>query len=70
MIVLYTDFGVAGPYQGQVKAVLHQEAPAVPVSDLFANAPAHAPKAAAYLLAARSKRTDYRNLTPLIKRQP
>ena len=52
MIVLYTDFGVAGPYQGQVKAVLHQEAPGVPVIDLFTNAPAHAPKAAAYLLAA------------------
>ena len=52
MIVLYTDFGVAGPYQGQVKAVLHQEAPGVPVIDLFANAPAHDPKAAAYLLAA------------------
>ena len=52
MIVLYTDCGVAGPYQGQVKAVLHQEAPGVPVIDLFANAPAHDPKAAAYLLAA------------------
>ena len=52
MIVLYTDFGVAGPYQGQVKAVLHQEAPGVPVIDLFPNAPAHDPKAAAYLLAA------------------
>ena len=52
MIVLYTDFGVAGPYLGQVKAVLHQQAPGVPVTDLFADAPAHDPKAAAYLLAA------------------
>ncbi|HVH73567.1 MAG TPA: SAM-dependent chlorinase/fluorinase [Stellaceae bacterium] len=52
MIVLFTDFGLAGPYAGQVKAVLAQEAPAVPVIDLFADAPAGRPKPAAYLLAA------------------
>lgn len=52
MIVLFTDFGLAGPYTGQVKAVLAQEAPAVPVIDLFADAPAGRPKPAAYLLAA------------------
>ncbi len=52
MIVLFSDFGLNGPYLGQVKAVLHQEAPGVPVIDLFANAPAHDPKASAYLLAA------------------
>ena len=52
MIVLFTDFGLAGPYTGQVKAVLHREAPQVPVIDLFADAPTHNPKAAAYLLAA------------------
>jgi len=52
MIVLFTDFGVTGPYLGQVKAVLHQGAPGVPIIDLFADAPAHDPKAAAYLLAA------------------
>ncbi len=51
MIVLFTDFGLAGPYTGQVKAVLHREAPGVPVIDLFADAPTHDPKAAAYLLA-------------------
>ncbi len=51
MIVLFTDFGLTGPYTGQVKAVLHREAPNVPVIDLFADAPAHSPKAAAYLLA-------------------
>ena len=39
MIVLFTDFGLAGPYTGQVKAVLHDEAPGVPVIDLFADAP-------------------------------
>jgi S-adenosylmethionine hydrolase len=52
MIVLFTDYGLNGPYLGQVKNVLYQEAPGTPVVDLFANAPAHAPKPAAYLLAA------------------
>lgn len=52
MIVLFTDFGLHGPYTGQMKAVLHQAAPDVPVVDLFADAPAGNPKAAAYLLAA------------------
>ncbi len=52
MIILFTDFGLEGPYVGQVKAVLHGIAPAVPVIDLFADAPVHDPRAAAYLLAA------------------
>ncbi len=52
MIVLFTDFGLEGPYLGQVRAVLLREAPGVPVIDLFADAPAHDPMAAAYLLAA------------------
>jgi S-adenosylmethionine hydrolase len=52
MIVLFTDFGLAGPYIGQVKAVLWRHASAVPVIDLFADAPAGRPKPAAYLLAA------------------
>jgi S-adenosylmethionine hydrolase len=52
MIVLFTDFGLAGPYTGQVKAVLLQQAPDQPVLDLFADAPACNPKASAYLLAA------------------
>jgi S-adenosyl-L-methionine hydrolase (adenosine-forming) len=52
MIVLFTDFGLHGPYTGQVKAVLHQMAPGVPAIDLFADAPAGNPKASAYLLAA------------------
>jgi S-adenosylmethionine hydrolase len=52
MIVLFTDFGLDGPYTGQVKAVLHRTAPGVPVIDLFADAPAAKPKPAAYLLAA------------------
>ncbi|MBT5414862.1 MAG: SAM-dependent chlorinase/fluorinase [Rhodospirillaceae bacterium] len=52
MIVLFTDFGVSGPYVGQMKAVLAREAPGVPVIDLFADAPVHDPRAGAYLLAA------------------
>ncbi len=52
MIVLFTDFGLSGPYVGQMKAVLHREAPGVPVVDLFHDVPAHDPMLAAYLLAA------------------
>jgi S-adenosylmethionine hydrolase len=52
MIVLFTDFGAEGPYVGQMKAVLAQDAPGVPVIDLQHDAPAHDPRAAAYLLAA------------------
>jgi S-adenosylmethionine hydrolase len=52
MIALFTDFGLYGPYTGQMKAVLHRTAPAVPVIDLFADAPSRNPKSSAYLLAA------------------
>jgi len=52
MIVLFTDFGLEGPYTGQLKAVLYRTAPGIPVVDLFADAPAGRPKPAAYLLAA------------------
>ena len=52
MILLFTDFGPGGPYVGQMKAVLLQAAPGVPLVDLMADAPAHDPMAAAYLLAA------------------
>ncbi|CAO3408073.1 SAM hydrolase/SAM-dependent halogenase family protein [Azospirillum largimobile] len=52
MILLFTDFGLSGPYTGQMKAVLAQKAPTVPVIDLFADAPAFDPQLSAYLLAA------------------
>lgn len=52
LIVLVTDFGLEGPYTGQMKAVLRQGAPASDSIDLFADAPTGDPKAAAYLLAA------------------
>src|SRR6516165_2344292 len=54
MIVVFTDFGLQGPYTGQMKAVLHQLAPAVPTIDLFADAPVGNPEASAYLLTAYS----------------
>jgi S-adenosylmethionine hydrolase len=52
MIALFSDFGLEGPYTGQVKAVLYRTAPGVSVIDLFVDAPARQPKPAAYLLAA------------------
>ncbi|MGE5147723.1 MAG: S-adenosyl-l-methionine hydroxide adenosyltransferase family protein [Candidatus Eiseniibacteriota bacterium] len=52
MIALFTDFGLEGPYVGQMKAVLSRLAPAVPVIDLFADLPPYDAQAAAYLLAA------------------
>jgi S-adenosyl-L-methionine hydrolase (adenosine-forming) len=52
MIVLFTDFGLSGPYTGQVEAVLQQSAPGIAVIRLFADAPAGRPKPSAYLLAA------------------
>jgi S-adenosylmethionine hydrolase len=52
MIALFTDFGLTGPYTGQVKAILARRAPGIPVIDLFADLPAGKVKPAAYLLAA------------------
>jgi S-adenosylmethionine hydrolase len=52
VIALFTDYGLDGPYVGQLKAVLARNAPGVPVIDLQHDAPAHDPRAAAYLLAA------------------
>jgi len=51
MIVLFTDFGWQGPYVGQMKAVLAQQAPQQPVIDLMHDVPVFKPRAAAYLLA-------------------
>jgi len=52
MIVLFTDFGLHGPYIGQIKAVLTQQAPGHPVIDLCADAPTFDSRCSAYLLAA------------------
>lgn len=52
ILVLATDFGLEGPYTGQMKAVLAARASGVPVVDLFADLPPFRAKSAAYLLAA------------------
>jgi S-adenosylmethionine hydrolase len=52
MIVLFTDYGLQGPYIGQVEAVLCRETPKATVIKLFADLPRQNQKAAAYLLAA------------------
>lgn len=50
LIALFTDFGTGGPYLGQVRSVLGELAPGVPVVDLMNDAPVFDPRAAAYLL--------------------
>ena len=55
MIVLFTDFGLTGPYVGQMKAALYRVAPDVPVIDLFSDAPAFNIRTNSYLLAAYSE---------------
>lgn len=52
MIHIYTDFGLGGPYVGQMHAVLAEAAPSVPRIDLMHDAPRFAPVAAGILLAA------------------
>lgn len=57
MIALFTDFGVDGPYVGQMKMALHQAGiGAVPIIDLMHDAPAFEPRAAGVLLAALVER--------------
>jgi len=50
MIVTYTDFGIEGPYLGQMRYVLYRDAPKTPVIDLMVDVPAFDIRAAAYLL--------------------
>ena len=52
MIVLFTDFGHASVYVGQVKSVLYQTSPRAHCIDLLHDAPAFNVKASAHLLAA------------------
>lgn len=56
MILLFTDFGHTGPYVGELHMAIAGAAPAQAIIDLMHDAPAHNPKAAAYLLAALSAR--------------
>ena len=52
MILLFTDFGIAGPYVGQMKTELAERASGIPVVDLQHDAPAFRPVEAGQLLAA------------------
>ena len=52
MIILFTDFGPAGPYTEQMRSIISKYAPHEPVIELLSNAPKFDPKASAYLLAA------------------
>jgi S-adenosylmethionine hydrolase len=56
MILLFTDYGASDIYVGQVKAVLAQCAPGVPVIDLLHEVPPFNVRAGAHLLAALSTR--------------
>jgi len=56
VIVLFTDFGAADPYVGQVKAVLQARAPRVAVIDALHDVPAFGIEPAAHLLAALAPR--------------
>ncbi len=52
LFVLFTDFGLSDLYVGQMKAVLHRQAPGVPVVDLMHDVSPFDIRAAAYLLPA------------------
>lgn len=52
MIQMFTDYGLNGPYVGQLHAVVACVAPDAPAIDLMHDAPARDPFRSAYLLAA------------------
>ncbi len=52
LIALFTDFGIGGPYHGQMQAVLVAAGVDQPVINLMVDAPRFAPRPSAYLLAA------------------
>lgn len=51
-----TDFGLQGPYVGQMKWVLMQQAPNVPIIDLMHDLPKNNPEFASYLLYSYSQK--------------
>lgn len=52
MIVLFTDFGIHGPYIGQMKAAVLAETPNAAIVDLLHDAPAFDPRLSSCLLSA------------------
>lgn len=63
MIFLFTDFGSADLYAGQVRAVLHQHTPGTQVVDLLHAAPAFNVRAGSHLLAALAARLPAGSVT-------
>ena len=63
MIFLFTDFGAADLYVGQVKAVLVQSAPSVSVIDLLNDAARFRVEPAAHLLAALAQQLPIGSVT-------
>ena len=62
-VCLFTDFGAADIYVGQVKAALAREAPGVAIIDLLHEAPAFNVRAGAHLLAALSSQIPAGSVT-------
>ncbi len=56
MILLFTDFGEAGPYTGEMEAVCRRQAPGIPVVRLMSDAVPFRPDLASPLLAALARR--------------
>jgi len=56
VILLFNDFDAAGPYVGQMRAVLARAVPGVPAVEQMSDAPVFDAKASAYLLAALARR--------------
>lgn len=52
MILFFTDFGWLGPYVGEMRTAVLKYANTIPAVDLMHDAPKHAPRPSAYLLAA------------------
>jgi S-adenosylmethionine hydrolase len=50
LIAMFTDFGLTGPYQGQMAAVIATQAPSTPQVTLMADAPMFDPQSAGLLL--------------------
>lgn len=55
IVVLFTDFGLQGPYCGQMEAEVLKWHPSANVINLFANAPSFNSRASAHLLSAYTK---------------
>jgi len=55
MIAILTDFGVSGPYLGQMRAVLYSQMPGADVVDLFPDLPVCNVRASAFLLPAYTR---------------